>query len=610
MSNNVEAVMSRYLHRRERLLDMLIALQDMEGYISDASVNGLATGLNLSPLDVRETASFYHFLHERPAGKYTIYLADTVIARMRGYENVKAALEDTVGCKFGEVTGNGEFGLYDTQCIGLSDQEPAMLVNGVPFTNLTPDKVRIVIAALKAGVQPSALVNPEGDATDTKQYIHTLVNSNIQQSGPVFFKEAVDIDKIIRDAVTLVPMEVVDATSTSKLRGRGGAGFSAGLKWRLCHDAPGDTKYVICNADEGEPGTFKDRVILTESPEQVFAGMIIAGYAIGAREGILYLRYEYRYLVDYLEKTLDSLRQRNLLGNGIGGNSGFHFDIRIQLGAGAYICGDESALIESCEGKRGTPRVKPPFPVHQGFMGCPTAVNNVETLANVTRIFEQGARWYESMGTTESAGTRLISVSGDVEKPGIYEIEWGISLKDVLELVGARNPRVAQISGPSGECVSVARDGNRVFSYKDLSCNGSLMVFNYERNLLDIVRRFIHFFIEESCGICTPCRAGNIELYNKLSLIIDGRAVEQDLDEIMAWARIIRGSSRCGLGTTSPKPILTSLQAFPDEYKQKLVEQRGPLLASFDLNAALHEFTVATETLQGTEKVQSAEVSK
>nr|WP_269808893.1 NADH-ubiquinone oxidoreductase-F iron-sulfur binding region domain-containing protein [Enterovibrio nigricans] len=212
------------------------------------------------------------------------------------------------------------------------------------------------------------------------------------------------------------------------------------------------------------------------------------------------------------------------------------------------------------------------------------------------------------METTESAGTRLISVSGDVDRPGIYEIEWGISLTDVLELVGAQNPRVAQISGLSGECVSAAREGNRTFSYKDLSCNGSLMVFNYERNLLEIVRHFIHFFVEESCGICTPCRAGNVELYNKVSLIIEGRAVEQDLDEIFAWAKIIRGASRCGLGTTSPKPILTSMNAFPEEYKQKLVEQQGSLLASFDLNAALHDFTAATEYFQSVDTVDISEV--
>ncbi|MDD1791620.1 NAD(P)H-dependent oxidoreductase subunit E [Enterovibrio sp. ZSDZ42] len=610
MSNKVEAIITRYQRRRERLIDMLIAVQESEGYISDSSVNVLASGLNLSPLDVRETLSFYHFLRDTPSGKHSIYLADTVIARMNGYQEVKEALEDAVGCAFGSVSADGEIGLFDTQCIGLSDQEPAMLVDGIPFTRLTPDKVRTLLAALKAGVSPAALANPKGYANDTFDYIESLVESNIRQPGPIFFGQKVNIERVISDAVTQLPVEVIDAMSTSRLRGRGGAGFSAGLKWRLCHDAPGETKYVICNADEGEPGTFKDRVILTHCPEQVFAGMVIAGHAIGAKEGIIYLRYEYRHMVPYLEKTLQSMREEKLLGRRIAGNAKFDFDIRIQLGAGAYICGDESALIESCEGKRGTPRVKPPFPVHKGFMGCPTAVNNVETLANVSRIFEKGAKWYESMGTKESAGTRLISVSGDVDKPGVYEIEWGISLSDVLDLISAKNPRVAQISGPSGECVSVAKDGNRIFSYKDLSCNGSLMVFSYERNLLDIIQQFMHFFVEESCGICVPCRAGNVELYNKISLIIEGRAVEQDLDEILAWSKIVRGASRCGLGTTSPKPIITSLLAFPEEYNQRITTQHGPLLASFDLNAALSEFTVATQTLNSTSSDQSVEVSK
>lgn len=445
------------------------------------------------------------------------------------------------------------------------------------------------------------------------EYVDALVESNIRQAGAVFFSEPTDPSAIVADIVARHPEEVIDATSVSKLRGRGGAGFSAGLKWKLCRAAPEETKYVICNADEGEPGTFKDRVILTRCPEQVFTGMTVAGYAIGAQEGIIYLRSEYAYLLDYLEATLASLRDRNLLGERIGGREGFDFDIRIQLGAGAYICGDESALIESCEGKRGTPRVKPPFPVQQGYLRKPTAVNNVETFATVTRIMEKGARWYEAMGTNSSSGTRLLSVSGDVDLPGIYEIEWGTTLNEVLGKVGARDPRAVQVSGPSGECVSVAKDGGRRFSYNDLSCNGSLMVFNQQRDLLGIVRDFMHFFVEESCGICVPCRAGNVELYNKINLIIGGRAVEQDLEEIRNWAKIVRGASRCGLGTTSPKPILTTLESFPEEYQSKLVTQEGPLLASFDLNAAMEGFAVASQTLlpePTPEKARMQEVSK
>ncbi len=597
MSNDVSSILNQYQHRRDRLLDMLWQVQNRDGYISRPATEALAAGLNLSVLDVQETLSFYHFFHSRPSGEHKIYLADTVIARMNGYEAVREALEDAAGCQFGQVSVDGRFGLFDTHCIGLSDQEPAMLVDGIPFTHLDPDKVRHVITALKNGTTAQALANPQQLAEDSVEYIDNLVKTQVYHAGPIFFQDDFDIKAVVTDILAKRPEEVVYATSASKLRGRGGAGFSAGLKWQLCRDAPGKQKYLICNADEGEPGTYKDRVIMTKSPEQVFAGMIIAAYAIGAKEGIFYLRSEYAYLVPYLEAKLTDLRSQQLLGEQIQGRTDFSFDIRIQLGAGAYICGDESALIESCEGKRGTPRVKPPFPVQQGYLSQPTAVNNVETFATVARILQKGAKWYEALGTSTSAGTRLISVAGDVKKPGIYEIEWGSTLSDVLSLVGAENAHAVQISGPSGECVSVSIGAQRKFDYSDLSCNGSVMVFNQQRDLLAIVRDFIHFFMEESCGICVPCRAGNVALYDKINLIMNGHAVEQDLDEIIAWSNIIRSTSRCGLGTTSSKPILTTLNQFPEIYQSKLTQQQGPLLASFDLNAAMEGFAVASEAL-------------
>ena len=240
--------------------------------------------------------------------------------------------------------------------------------------------------------------------------------------------------------------------------------------------------------------------MLTYSPKQVFVGMAIAAHGVGARHGILYLRAEYAYLRDYLARQLAELREDGVLGDG--------FDIRIQLGAGAYICGDESALIESCEGKRGTPRLKPPFPVEHGFLGKPTVVNNVETFAAASRIMQEGAGWFAAMGVPGSTGTRLLSVAGDCAAPGIYEVEWGVTLREVLDMVGADNPRAVQISGPAGEMLSVAADADRRLAYDDLSCNGSFMVFNHERDLIDIVGDFMQFFVDESCGICVPCRAG------------------------------------------------------------------------------------------------------
>jgi [NiFe] hydrogenase diaphorase moiety large subunit len=269
------------------------------------------------------------------------------------------------------------------------------------------------------------------------------------------------------------------------------------------------------------------------------------------------------------------------------------------MGAGAYVCGDETALIESCEGKRGTPRVKPPYPIQQGYLGQPTSVNNVETFAAVSRIIEEGGEWFKAMGTDNSTGTRLLSVSGDCECPGIYEIEWGTTLNEVLQMVAAQDPLAVQISGPSGECVSVQQDGEREFCYGDLSCNGSLMIFNHSRDLLDIVKHFMAFFVDESCGICVPCRAGNVDLLHKMERIINGRACRQDLDEIIRWGDLVRNTSRCGLGATSPNPILTTLDKFPEIYQQKLTQQKGPLLPSFDLEAALSGYEQAHKILTG-----------
>lgn len=589
----IQKILEHYHSDKTRLIDMLWDVHRQYGYLPEQAIKALAKGLNMSEHDVRETSSFYHFFHHQPAGKYKIYLSNTVIAKMNGYQDVLDTLIHETGAEVSSVSENGTFGLYETSCIGLSDQEPAMMIDDVVFTRLTPDKVTKIVASLKQGQSPEQIANPQRLASNSLAYVENLVESKIHQGGIVFFKENNDYRSMLERCIALHPTVVIAATSTSKLRGRGGAGFSAGLKWQLCREAQGATKYVICNADEGEPGTFKDRVLLTKSPKQVFLGMVAAAYAIGSKDGIIYLRAEYVFLKNYLETQLQQLRDYKLLGDNILGRADFSFDIRIQMGAGAYICGDESALIESCEGKRGTPRIKPPFPVQQGYLGMPTSVNNVETFAAVYNILDLGASWYEAMGTKDSTGTRLLSISGDCSKPGIYEIEWGTTLNQVLAQIGAIEPWAVQISGPSGECVSVEKDGDRKFCYSDLSCNGSLMVFNSQRDLLDIVKDFMAFFVDESCGICTPCRAGNVDLYNKVKRVIAGRATQQDLDEMISWGNIVRHTSRCGLGATSPKPILTTLNKFPELYQQKLVVQQGPLLPSFDMAAATSAYKIA-----------------
>lgn len=582
--------------REQNLITMLWEIQRRDGWISGANVKALAEILNMSPLDVDETVSFYHFFRSTPSGKHQIYLCDSVIARMNGYEDVRAALERETVARFGGLSGDGLFGLEDTPCVGLSDQEPAMMIDDVVFTRLTPESVSDIVAQLRTGKAPADIANPSGYNSGTLDYVNTIVASNIRNRGPIFFKPMRDYHAVLQGVLARHPIEIIEEITASKLRGRGGAGFLTGLKWRLANEADGAEKFIICNADEGEPGTFKDRVLLTRSPGDVLIGMAVAAFAVGARSGILYLRAEYRYLKDYLERQIGEFREAGLLGADILG-SGFTFDIRIQMGAGAYICGDETALIESCEGKRGTPRVKPPYPIQAGYQGMPTVVNNVETFAAVSRIVEEGGRWFASMGTDKSSGTRLLSVSGDCARPGIYEIEWGMRLDEVLAMVGASRPMAVQVSGPSGECVSAAKDGGRVFCYGDLSCNGSLMIFDESRDLLGIVRHFMDFFVEESCGICTPCRSGCVDMRAKVDRVIAGTAAQQDLDDCDNWGKLMRSTSRCGLGTTAAKPILTTMKSFPELYRDRLTAGDGPLLPSFDLKKALQGHEDAFQVL-------------
>jgi [NiFe] hydrogenase diaphorase moiety large subunit len=587
MNADIETVLLRHRYDGTRLLDILWDIQHLFGHIPEEHLQQMATGLNRSSLDILETVSFYHFFHTTPSGRHRIYLSNTVIANMSGYQAVRDALERETGVRFGEADATGLFGLFETPCIGVSDQEPAMLLDGVVFTRLTPDTVTDVIAALREGGFAADIVNPQGLPEDGVAYVDTLVQSNIHTRGPVFFCGESDHETLLKRCLANTPEQTIDTVTESGLRGYGGAGFSAGLKWRLCRAAPGDDKYVICNADEGEPGTFKDRALLTRSPKDVFLGMIIAAYAVAARHGIVYLRAEYAYLRRYLEGQLQELREDGLLGSGIGGVAGFDFDIRIQMGAGAYICGEESALIESCEGKRGTPRLKPPYPVQQGYLGNPTCVNNVETLAAAGRVAVEGAEWFRRMGTPGSAGTRLLSVAGDCSAPGVYEVEWGVTLDDVLTMVGARDSHAVQVGGPSGECVSVAADSQRRIAYEDIPCNGAVTIFNDTRDLLDCVRDYTKFFVDESCGICVPCRAGTVDLHGRIERIVAGTGVQSDLDDAATWGALVRATSRCGLGQTAANPLLTTLARFPEMYQRRLRTADHTLLPSFDIDAAL-----------------------
>lgn len=333
-------------------------------------------------------------------------------------------------------------------------------------------------------------------------------------------------------------------------------------------------KYIICNADEGEPGTFKDRALLQQVPGRVIEGMIIGAFAIGASKGIIYLRAEYKYLLPKLEATLEQFRDIGLLGENILGKDGFDFDIRIQLGAGAYICGEETALIESLEGERGGPRTKVYFPVEKGLFNKPTVVNNVETFCAVSNILDLGPKDFNRRGTEISKGTKLLSISGHCKKPGIYEIEWGVKIKDILAGCGAQDPYFIQVSGPSGKPIR-ATEVDRTICTEDILCGGSFMIFNSKTDVFDILRNFSKFFINESCGLCTPCRAGNFLVGQKLSRIRKGLEQEKVLSEIISWSQIIKAASRCGLGKTSTNFIIETIEKFPEVFEGKLLKDEG-----------------------------------
>ncbi len=581
----IKEVVGKYGKDSARLMDILAEVQNEFKYIPCDAVSLIAKELKLSKVDVEQTLSFYHFFSEKPVGKYAVYLNNSAVACMMGHEEIANAFEKETGIKFGEVLKDGLVGLFDTACIGMNDQEPAAIINGIVFTKLNPQKVKELVNGFKAGKTIQELVKEYGDGANTE--IKTEVKNNIRKKGPVLFSEYTS-GNALKKLAGLTPEQVISEIKNSNLRGRGGAGFPTGLKWEFCSKNKGE-KYVICNADEGEPGTFKDRVLLTELPYMIFEGMAIGGYAIGAKQGILYLRGEYFYMKSYLEKVLSEMRKKNFLGNNIAGKQGFSFDIRIQLGAGAYVCGEESALIESAEGKRGEPRNRPPFPVENGYKNQPTIVNNVETLCSTVRIIEKGADWYKKIGTEKSSGTKVLSISGDCKFPGVYEIEWGMSIKEMLEMCGAENVQAVQVAGPSGICIP-PKMFDRKIANEDLCTGGSMIVIGKNRNLLkDVVHNFMEFFIDESCGSCVPCRALTPVLKNKLENIIDGKGVKQDIDDMLKLAKTMKDLNRCGLGQTAANPVITTIENFREKYEALVKEPKVDGVYEFDMKAAVKE---------------------
>lgn len=592
MKSNPDSVIAQACNKHKndpgRVIDILWEVQKSLGCINEDAMEKIAATINTSRVHIEGIVSFYSFFSETPKGKINIRLCGDIVDRHAGIEKIAAVFSEELGIGIGQTSSDRKFSLEYTACIGMSDQAPAALVNDVALTSLTPDSARDAARRLKATSDPSKLVTVKGDGNNGNHLVNAMVKNNIQLKGEVILADGIKAEAGLKKALSKTPLEVIQEIAESGLRGRGGAGFPTGEKWRLAQKTAADRRYVICNADEGEPGTFKDRVLLTERANLIFEGMTIAAYAIGSDSGILYLRAEYAYLRPFLESVMEERRKSGLLGTAICGKKGFDFDVRIQLGAGAYICGEESALISSCEGLRGEPKNRPPFPVEKGYLAKPTIVNNVETFCCAARILDRGSAWFAGIGTKASHGTKLLSISGDCAKPGVYEVPYGVEIAALLEMAGAEDPVIVQVGGASGEMIGRGFF-NRKICFSDLPTGGAITIFNSRRNVLAIVDYYLEFFADESCGYCTPCRVGTVFLRERIQKVMHGFAESADLDYLKDLGKTIMMTSRCGLGSSAPKCVLNSMAQFPLVYSSHLKESADGLQPGFNIQKALEE---------------------
>lgn len=569
----LETAIARHGRNPNRLLQLLREVQQIAGWLPRETLATIAEALHLSLASVEGVAGFYRFLHTRPVGRTRILFSDNITDRMLGSETLLADLCHRLGVTPGQTRADGLVSVSRASCTGLCDQGPALLVNHHHvITRLDADRVAQIARRVEAQVPIADWPADWFTVEDNVRRADVLLGLPLQRG------------EAIAAAVARGAQATLDEIVQSNLRGRGGAGFTTGKKWTLCRDAPGSEHYVVCNADEGEPGTFKDRVLLSRHADEVFEGMTVAALVLGARKGLVYLRGEYRFLLEPLLAILQRRRDQGLLGHDILGQNGFDFDIDIHLGAGAYVCGEESALLESLEGKRGTPRIRPPFPVEQGYLGQPTVVNNVETFCAAARIALRGGAWWARIGTAQSTGTKIHSVSGDCDRPGLYEYPFGTPIARILEDCGAHGTQAVQVGGPSGTCL-LAFEFDRCIAFEDVPTAGAFMVFHQSRDMFEVARNFAQFFAHESCGFCTPCRVGTELVVRRLDKLASGRGSREDLDVLCELDRLMHTTTHCGLGASACNPLRDTIAKFRPAYEQHL--QSLQFEPAFDLDAEL-----------------------
>jgi len=577
-----EKLQNAYPVKRSALIPMLMYAQDEAGYVSDEMIAEIAQRLELRTIQVEETLAYYSMLRRKPVGKHHVQVCTNVACMLRGgyeiLEQAKKRLE--IGHK--ETTNDGVFSLEEVECIGACTGAPAIQINYDFYENLTPKQFDRIIEELDAGKNPAPVSVISGALHERDPQETPLISKRwgIKDSRKIDVYLQNDGYQALEKALKqMTPESIIDEVKKSSLRGRGGAGFPTGMKWSFVPKDSPKARYVICNADESEPGTCKDRPLMEMDPHQLIEGMVIAGRAIGAHQGFIYIRGEYRYVLDLVEEAIEEAYQRGYLGKNILG-SGFDYDLLIHTGAGAYECGEESALMESLEGKRGYPRIKPPFPAVVGLYGCPTVINNVETLSAVPAIIREGGEAYANRGTPKNGGTRLLCVAGHVNKPGIYEIPLGMNMKKfIYEMAGGiPNGKKLKAVIPGGSScpllaadeIDLPMDYDSVAKAGSMLGSGGMVVMDEDTCMVDMARRIMHFYAHESCGWCIPCREGTVWLRKMLERFHAGLGRSEDIDLVSELAKNMLGRTFCPLGDAAALPTISIVQKFRSEFEDHL----------------------------------------
>jgi NADH-quinone oxidoreductase subunit F len=580
LEKQIDGIITHYppQHKRAAVLWLLHLLQEHFGCLGKEQVEWTAAKLGLQPINVFELVSFYPMFTSEPRGKFQIKVCRTLSCELGGCSRILDHLQKKLGVGLEETTADGLFTISTVECLASCGTGPVMMVNDELFESLTPEQVDAIIDRIKTTGRLDPQRLPALQPAHPMEKRVLLANaSRPGYTGSIADCEGVGGYQVFRKALGMKPEDIVNEVKESKLRGRGGAGFPTGLKWQFLDRKSGKPIYLICNADESEPGTFKDRQFIYYDPHQLLEGMLISCYAVGAHTAYIYIRGEMALGAKILLHAIEEARARNYLGRNILGK-GFDCEIYVHRGAGAYICGEETGLIESLEGKRSYPRIKPPFPAVVGLFGCPTVVNNVETLSNIPHIVKNGAAWYKAMGVPGSSGTRLVCVSGPVKRPGYYEFEMGkLTMRQLIyDLCGGlKDGRTLKGVVPGGSSMPVLKadqidvplDFDSLQKAGTAAGSGGVIVLDETTNIVNTTFNISKFYAHESCGQCTPCREGTLWMEKMLHRIKEGGGRPKDVDLLYDVADNIDGKTICPLGEAAAWPVKAFVTKYRDEFE-------------------------------------------